>query len=264
MQHLEGGLGQRSLFVTGLQPPLTMLYEGRRMRTFILSLAALAAIPTPATAATRNFGITSFEKVRVDGPFRVHLTTGVAPFASASGTSAAIDQVTIEMRGDTLVIRKSVDSWGGFSGSSNSPVEISLGTHDLSTVWLNGSGAIAIDKVKGLSFELSVQGSGAAAIDQTDVDQLKVAIAGTGSVTLGGRVGKMTAIVRGVSTLDASQLQVKDASIGAEGTATIAAAVSNSATVDGTGAVTVRLTGAPACTLRVGGSASVSGCKSTQ
>jgi hypothetical protein len=234
------------------------------MRTFLFALVALAAIPTPATAATRNFGVTSFEKVRVDGPFKVHLTTGVAPFATANGSNAAVDQVTIEMRDNTLVVRKSPDSWGGYPGGNDGPVEINLGTHDLSAASLNGSGAIAIDKVKGLSFELSVQGSGAAAIDQADVDQLKVAIAGTGSATIGGRARKMTAVIRGVSSLDATQLRTRDASIGAEGTATVAANVSNSATVDGSGAVTVRLAGEPACTLRVGGSASVSGCKSTQ
>jgi hypothetical protein len=70
-------------------------------------------------------------------------------------------------------------------------------------------------------------------------------------------------VVRGVSSLDAANLAVKDATIGAEGTATVAANVSNSVKVDGNGPITVRFTGGPACTLRVGGSASVSGCKST-
>lgn len=234
------------------------------MRTFLIMLAASAVIASPGSAATRNFGITSFEKVTVNGPFRVRLTTGVAPFARASGSQAAIDRIVIEMRGDTLVVRKAADSWGGYPGDDPGPVEISVGTHDLTAAWLNGSGAIAIDKVKGLSFDLAVQGSGAAAVDETDVDQLKIAITGTASATLAGRAGKMTAVVRGVSSLDASALQSKDVAIGAEGTATIVAAVSNSASIDGTGAVTVRLTGAPACKMRVSGSASVSGCKSAQ
>ena len=52
----------------------------------LLSAAALiaaTAIASPASAATRNFGITGFEKIRVDGPYKVILTTGVAPFAIA-------------------------------------------------------------------------------------------------------------------------------------------------------------------------------------
>ena len=56
------------------------------MRTFLFAVAAVATLASPAAAATRNFGITSFEKVRVEGPFKVTLTTGVAPFARASGS----------------------------------------------------------------------------------------------------------------------------------------------------------------------------------
>ena len=233
------------------------------MRTFLLAAAVLAAA-SPASAATRNFGISGFEKVRVEGPYKVRLTTGVAPFASASGSPAAIDKVAIEMRGNTLLVHSSTSSWGGYPGRDSGPVEISLGTHDLSSAWLNGSGAIAIDKVKGLKFDLSVQGAGAASIGAVNVDQLSVAVVGTGSASLAGQAGTVTAVVRGVSSLDAANLAAKDATIGAEGTANVAARVSNSVKVDGNGAVTIRLTGGPACTLRVGGSATVSGCKSTQ
>ena len=234
------------------------------MRTFLLAAIALGVLASPATAATRNFGITSFEKVRVEGPYKVRLTTGVAPFASASGSPAAIDKIAIEMRGNTLLVHASTSSSGGYPRQDSGPVEISLGTHDLSSVWLNGSGSIAIDKIKGLSFDLSVQGSGAAAIGQTDIDQLNISIGGTASASLSGHAGKLTAVVRGISSLDAVNLATKDATIGAEGTATVAANVSNSVKVDGSGPITVRLTGGPACTLRVGGSASVTGCKSTQ
>lgn len=233
------------------------------MRTFLLAAAVIAAA-SPASAATRNFGISGFEKVRVEGPYKVRLTTGVAPFASASGPPAAIDKVAVEMRGNTLLVHSSTSSWGGYPGRDSGPVEINLGTHDLSSAWLNGSGAIAIDKVKGLKFDLSVQGAGSAAIGAVDVDQLSVAVVGTGSANLAGQAGTLTAVVRGVSSLDAANLAIKDATIGAEGTANVAARVSNSVKVDGSGAVTIRLTGGPACTLRVGGSATVSGCKSTQ
>ena len=233
------------------------------MRTFLLAAAVIAAA-SPASAATRNFGISGFEKVRVEGPYKVRLTTGVAPFASASGPPAAIDKVAVEMRGNTLLVHSSTSSWGGYPGRDSGPVEINLGTHDLSSAWLNGSGAIAIDKVKRLKFDLSVQGAGSAAIGAVDVDQLSVAVVGTGSANLAGQAGTLTAVVRGVSSLDAANLAIKDATIGAEGTANVAARVSNSVKVDGSGAVTIRLTGGPACTLRVGGSATVSGCKSTQ
>lgn len=230
-------------------------------RTLLILAAALGSLATPAAAATRNFGITGFEKVRVDGPFKVTLATGVAPFAKASGSPAALERVAIDVLGNTLVVHSNLDSWGGYPGKDSGPVEISLGTHDLSSAWLNGSGTLAIDKVKGLTFDLSVQGSGAGAIGRVEVDQLNVSVVGTASARLAGTAARMTAVVRGVSTLDASALATKDATLGADGAATIGAAVGNSVKVDATGPTTIRLTGRPACTLRVSGSASVSGCK---
>jgi len=230
------------------------------MRTFFLA-AALIALAAPAGAATRNFGITSFEKVRVDGPFKVKLTTGVAPYARATGSPAALDRIAIEVRGNTLVVHNNLDSWGGYPGKDVGPVEVSLGTHDLSAAWLNGSGTLAIDRVKGLSFDLSVQGSSAGDIGEASVDQLNVSVVGTASARVAGRAAKLTAVIRGISSLDTGALSSKDASLGADGAATIAANVSGSVSVDATGPATVRLAGRPACTLRVSGSASVSGCR---
>lgn len=230
----------------------------------VLGAFALIGIVTgaaPADGATRNFGINGFDRVRVDGPFKVRLTTGVAPFARASGSPAAIDAVAIDVQGRTLVVHRSRSSWGGYPGEDPGAVEISLGTHELSAAWLNGAGTLHIDKVKGLSFDLSVQGTGAAGIGRADVDQLRVSIAGTGTASVAGRAGRLAATVRGISTLDAAGLATKDATIGVEGPATVRANVTNAATIDGSGVATVALTGDPACTARLSGSASVSGCR---
>ena len=94
-----------------------------------------------------------------------------------------------------------------------------------------------------------------------DVDQLRVAIAGTGNVSLAGKAGKVTAVVRGVSGLDAAGLVAKDARIGAEGPATVKLTVTGDAAVDGSGVATIILSGSPSCTSRMTGSASVSGCR---
>lgn len=239
-----------------------MMEEGGRMRTHLSSLALLLVFTAgTAPAATRNFGVTGFDRIRVDGPFKVELKTGVAPYASASGASAAIDGVTVEVQGRTLVVHGNPSSWGGYPGQSNGPVEVRVGTHELTAAWLNGSGSLRIDKAKGLTFDVSVQGSGSASIGHVDVDQLNVGLAGTASAVLAGRAPRLTAIVRGISTLDATGLAVKDATIGAEGPATVKANVSNSAIVDGSGAASIALTGRPACTSKLTGSASVSGCR---
>ena len=235
------------------------------MRTLVPAVLAAIALAAPASAGTRNFGITSFERIRVEGPYRVQLTTGVAPFASASGSPAALDRVAIDMIGQTLVVHHNLSAWGASSDSSdNGPVEIRIGTHDLNSAILDGSGLLQIDRIKGLTFNASASGSGQLAVGKADVDQLNFIMAGTASSVIGGRAAMLKLTVRGASSFDGSGLATKDATIGADGAATIKAVATNSATISGSGPATITLIGTPACTTHMTGAASVSGCKASQ
>jgi hypothetical protein len=238
--------------------------DGRMIdRLPILALLVLASLPAAAAAPAteRSYSITGFDRIRVDGPYKVTLKTSVAPFARATGTAAALDGVSVKVEGRTLVIREGTGGWGGYPGEGRGPVTIDVGTHDLSAIYINGAGALDVDRVRGLSFEVSIQGSGVARIDQVDVDQMKVGVSGAGTTRLAGRTAKLTATVRGTSTFEGDGLRVTDAVIGAEGPSTVRAQVTNSAKVDASGLVSVTLTGDPACTVRARGSASVTGCK---
>src|SRR5690349_15457255 len=123
------------------------------MRTRLLTLIALAGVAGPVGAASRNFGITDFTKVRVSGPYKVVMTTGVPPFAKATGSAAALDRLAVEVRGDTIVVQSNA-SWGGYPDSDPGPVEVTIGTHDLTNASLIGSGSLAIDHVKSQKFTL--------------------------------------------------------------------------------------------------------------
>ena len=227
----------------------------------ILALCAAALSASSATAAERTLSVTNFDKVRLDGPFSVRLTTGVSPFAKVSGSAAAIDAVSVDQQGRTLIIRGNPSSWGGnYPGQSRGPVEISVGTQDLNAAYVNGPGALQVNRIKGLSFDLSVQGSGSAAVGDAKVDHLKVTVSGVGTVSIAGSAPKLTALVRGTSSLDASGLAVKDATVGAEGPAQVRVTASNSAKIDARGVASVDVAGGGACTVNSQGSAVVTGC----
>lgn len=230
----------------------------------LLALLLLASLPAKSDAAqstTRNYSVTSFDRIRIDGPYRVALKTNVAPFARATGTPLSLDGLSVTVEGRTLVVRTGSGGWGGYTGESRGPVTIEVGTPDLKTAWVNGAGALSVDRVRGLSFDLAIQGSGVTQIDRVEVDQFKAGISGSGSARLAGSAARLTATVRGTSSLEGDALQVKDAVIGAEGPSTVRATVSNSAKVDALGLATVTLGGRPACTVKAQGSATVTGCK---
>jgi len=238
-----------------------MVVEGGRMRTFLLAAAVTVVLASPATAATRNFGIEGFTKIRVEGPYKVTLATGVAPFAKASGSPTALDRVAIEVHDDTLVIQTNQSAWGGYPGENPGPVEVTVGTHDLSSASLTGAGSLAIDNVQGLSFALGVQGSGAVEIANVAADQLQVNLAGTATAKLKGHARSITALVRGLSSLDAANLAAPAVHITADGSSTIDANATDTARVDAWGPATIRFTGHPSCTLKITGSTNVSGCR---
>src|SRR5918993_830366 len=152
------------------------------MRILIAAIALSTLAAAPADAATRNFGVSGFDRIRVDGPFGV-----------------------------------------------------SIGTHELTAAWLNGAGTLAIDKLRGFAFDLSVRGSGAASVAAVEVDQLKVAVSGTAAVGLTGSALKLTATVLGVSTFEARALTTKDATIEVNGAGTVRATVTETAKVTAQG-----------------------------
>ena len=239
-----------------------MTGESGGMNRAAILASCIASLASPATAAERTLSVTTFDRVRVDGPYKVKVATGVSPFAKVSGSAAGIDAVSVDQQGRTLIIRSNPSSWGGsYPGEGRGPVEVTVGTPDLSAVWVNGSGSLAVDRIKGLSFDLAVQGSGSAAIGEANVDQLDIGISGAGSVTLAGKAPKLTAIVRGTSSLDASALQVKDVTVGAEGPSQVRINASGTAKVDARGVASVEVSGGAACTVKAQGSAVVTGCR---
>ena len=81
------------------------------------ALAALLLVAAPAMAATRSYSVTSFDRIRVDGPYQLMLKTNVAPFARAAGSQQALDAVSIRVEGRTLIVRADEGgSWGGYPG----------------------------------------------------------------------------------------------------------------------------------------------------
>ena len=156
-------VGQQARFgatSTALKADLTMSGEGVSMRTFLIAAAAASPLPAPAGAATRN----SASPASTRSGSRARSGSRSRPASrrsrAASGSPASLDRVAIEVRGDTLVVQQCL-VMGRLSRQGLGPVEISLGTHDLSAAWLNGSGALSIDRVKALTSTCRSQGSGA-------------------------------------------------------------------------------------------------------
>ncbi|WP_114227345.1 MULTISPECIES: GIN domain-containing protein [Sphingomonas] len=228
-----------------------------------LPLAALlaAGLAAPAAAETRSYTITSFDRVRIDGPYTVTITTNSGSFARATGSAAAIDRVKVRVEGTTLIVSVDPGGWGGSPDGPAGPVAIEAGTGNLAIATVNGAGSLTASDIRGPEFALNMQGSGIATIQRLDVDRLKIGVAGAGSARLGGQALNLTAIVRGAGSIDAAGVNAHDATIGAEGPALVRATVSGTAKVDATGVAAVTLAGDPGCQSKTTGTATITGCR---
>jgi hypothetical protein len=226
------------------------------IRTMLAIFAFLFA--TPVQGAERRFTVSGFEKVQVEGPFQVVLTTGRSPGAVATGSTQALDRVSVAVEGRTLRIRPNRSVWGSLaSGGDEGGVTLAVSTHELSGVSVAGSGGLRVDKAKSMRFDIALSGSGRISVAQLDVDRLELQVLGAGGVSLAGRTKTMRATITGQSGLDAAGLVAEDAEISADTTGAVALGARRSAKVTATGAGDVEIGGTPACTVRAIGAGRV-------
>jgi hypothetical protein len=221
------------------------------IRTLPLFLLLAAA---PAAAAERTYSVTDFDRVQVDGPYEVVLTTGGPSAARASGSQLALDAVTVEVSGGILRIHANRSAWGGYPGQQAGSAKVYASTRDLKAAVVRGPGSLAIDKVRGLRVDLALAGDGRLSVAQVAADQLNVALVGAGRIHLAGAAKEMKATIQGNGDLDAATLKVDDAELNTDTAGSIAFEARRSAKVKALGAGDVTITGAADCTVdRAGG-----------
>jgi hypothetical protein len=213
---------------------------------FLLAFAALAA---PAAAAERRYSVTDFDRVQVDGPYEVTLTTGGSSQAMAIGDQGAIDRVAVDVQGRTLRVRPNPSAWGGYSGGRTGTVRILLSTRDLRGATVIGAGSLAIDRTRGLRFDLSLSGSGSLSVGSADADTMILASVGSGAVSVGGKAKQLRLTVEGSGNFDGRGLVAEDAQIVAGTSGLLVVGAARTARVTARGRGPVDILGSPACTL---------------
>lgn len=223
----------------------------------ILPLFFVTFLAMPAAAAERRYTVTDFDRIQVDGPFRVTLTTGKGASAIASGDPQALERVSVEVQARVLKIRPNRSGWGGYPSHDAGPVSLTVTTPALRAATLIGSGQLAIDNAKAMKFDTALSGSGRIEIRTLEADNAYLGLVGGGTLTLGGRAKTVRATISGSGNLEAADLISEDAEISAETSGNISLAVGRAARINSSGAGDIVITGTPACTVANRGAGTV-------
>ena len=219
-------------------------------RLLLASLLALLAA-APAAAGERNYSVASFDRIRVDGPFRILLTTGKAPSARAEGDPRVTDTLDIRVEGTTLMVRAGVNGWGEqpAARAAGAPV-IYLSTPTLRTATMVGGGELTITgPVKAQRVELSLTGSGTLSADGLDADQFVATVIGSGTMKLAGRTARARLSTNGPAQILAGALVANDLIVRTDGSGEMVAQARYTAAVSTAGFGAVTVYGSPACTI---------------
>jgi hypothetical protein len=226
-------------------------------RPVLLATIACVALSAPSLAAERGYTVTSFDRIRVEGPYNVTVSSGRGPAVRASGSQAALDAVIARVDGRTLVIQRSTSAWGGFPGQDRGPVTIAVSTPGLVAASLAGSGRLYVDAMRAARIDLAVAGSGRIALGRIEADRLGAVVTGSGGLAIAGHAAIAQLTLNGSGQIDGAKLSVDDGTVTETGSGDISLAVRRVARVQASGSGNVAVTGSPACTVQRLGSGTV-------
>lgn len=210
---------------------------------------ALLLVAAPAAADERSFMLAGFERIRVEGPFDVEVTTGGSTAARAEGDRRSLDAVRVEVSGTTLVVSTNVNNWGGYPNATRTIPKVMVAVPMLRAAAVTGGGRLAVSRMAGQSVALSLSGAGVIRVSEIEADQLSASLVGTGALTLAGRVHDARVQTSGAGTIDAEGLSVGALTVAAQSVGDSTFTARDTATIAALGSGTVRVRGPASCTI---------------
>ena len=213
----------------------------------LLLIAAAAAAP----AAERKLFVSTFDRLRVDGPFRVVVTTGRSPGGTITGSPAQLDGVEVRQEGATVFVRRTASRWDEQPrAAAGEPVMVTLATPALGAVTLIGPGAVSVTGLKARRVDLSIAGTGTIAVTGVEAAELNATSIGTGRVTLAGRTTKARFVVNGAGGVDAGKLDADELNVRLDGPGEVSARARFTANLVNTGLGRIAVAGPARCSVK--------------
>ncbi len=228
----------------------------RRLALLPLFLLATAAAPVPQ-GDERRVMITSFERLRVDGPFVVEVAPG-SPGAVVTGSARAIDRVDVRIQGDTLVVAATSLGWQtrGAADAAVGPVHIRITSPGLAGVAVNGGAQLQVAELRGSRVDVALSGAGSIAIGSIRADDLGISLSGAGEIRASGSATRARLLAYGSGGIDAAALTSDDAVVTSQTSGAMRLTARYTARVSAMATGSVTVLGAPKC--RVSGAGPVS------
>ena len=211
-------------------------------------------------ATTQSYDLKGFTGVKLAGPDDVVIRQGAAFAITAKGPKNIIDELEIELDGDTLSVGRKTSGFS-FSHRDDDAVRIEVTLPKLVAARLTGSGSIDADTIDGDAVEAIVTGSGDLKAAKLTGKSAKLSISGSGDIEIGGgTVASGEYSVTGSGNIDAEKLAAQTLAVSIAGSGDVDAQATASADVNILGSGDATISGGGKCSTRAMGSGTAT-CK---
>lgn len=158
------------------------------MAVLLLLAAVLAGAVCAQDTGSRQFPLTGFTRVDLEGSSSLELVQGQTFEVVATGDPEALRHVKAELRGGTLELAVEANRkffFGVVSISDEPSVHFRVTLPKVETVLVTGSGEAHAETLESESLELRVTGSGTLSIDKVAAESLSASLTGSGGLLLG-------------------------------------------------------------------------------
>jgi hypothetical protein len=199
----------------------------------------------------QTYQVADFERISTTGPQDVEIKFGEAISVRAEG---AIGSLEVVVENGELVIRPR----NGWDWVRTNSTTLYVTVPRLTRVFLNGTGNVSIDQVKGDRFAGVLEGfAGDLTITGLEVDQAEFTIDGPGDIAAAGTARATRVTINGPGEFKAGELKSQTAVIRVSGPGDVELAVEQEADVSVSGPGEVDIDGPARCTVSTSGPASV-------
>lgn len=217
----------------------------------LLSGCKLGEVRDAGPVTTKTYPAGNFTQLAVAGDYDVTVSTGSQPGVQATGGQARLDDLVVEVSGDTLKIHSRQD---GGSWKNDKGVKVSVTVPGLTGVQQAGSGNVTLNSAVGASFNAALAGSGDMTINDLRSQQFEARVAGSGNLKAKGAVSSAKVALAGSGDVEAPDLVTNTADISVLGSGNVKLQAKQSANISIAGSGDVTITGGGKCTTKSAGS----------
>lgn len=231
-------------------------------RLYFTSIIAIVALALAACTGVRGSGtlvedlreVRGFNALQLAGTGDVTIRLGEREALTVRTDDNLIDDVTSEVRGNTLVLTTRPNTLL----YPTQGIQYTLTVISLESIDVSGSGSVSVPAWTAEAFNIAVSGSGSVSIAALETDSLTIDLSGSGEVRIaGGAVTRQSIDLSGGGDYDALALTTETTTISLSGSGTAQLNVMDTLLARVSGSGEVRYTGAATLDSAISGSGSV-------